>query len=52
MDVHGDGLDACVGEVSVTPWDGGGLTGFRAGLTGSGPAIAARPGRAGAPRVA
>jgi Family of unknown function (DUF6228) len=32
VDVHGEGLDARVGEVSVTPWDGGGLTGFLDGL--------------------
>ena len=32
VDVHGDGLDARVGEVSVTPWDCGGLTGFLDGL--------------------
>lgn len=30
--LHADGLDARVGEVSVTPWDGGGLPGFLDGL--------------------
>lgn len=30
--LHADGLDARIGEVSVTPWDSGGLTGFMDGL--------------------
>jgi hypothetical protein len=32
VDLHADGLDAGIGEVSVTPWDNGGLTGFMDGL--------------------
>jgi len=32
VDLHSDGLDARIGEVSVTPWDCGGLTGFMDGL--------------------
>jgi hypothetical protein len=32
VDLHADGLDARIGEVSVTPWDSGGLTGFMDGL--------------------
>ena len=30
--LHADGLDARIGEVSVTPGDGGGLPGFLDGL--------------------
>jgi hypothetical protein len=32
VDFHADGLDAHLGEVSVTPWDSGGLTRFMDGL--------------------
>jgi hypothetical protein len=32
VDLHAGGLDAHIGEVSVTAWDCGGLTGFKDGL--------------------
>jgi len=32
VDLHADELDARIGEVSVTPWDNGGLTSFMDGL--------------------
>jgi hypothetical protein len=32
VELHADGPDARIGEVSVTPWDGGGLPGFMDGL--------------------
>jgi hypothetical protein len=32
VELHADGLDARIREVSVTPWDGGGLPAFTDGL--------------------
>jgi hypothetical protein len=32
VDLQADGLDAHIAEISVTPWDSGGLPGFMAGL--------------------